>query len=252
MWRDRPGLPGDPGLAVQPRAGGRHSRVSDSTFYMIQDAHYLGAFARRARTAAAGAPTPETQTSSPGAQGRHRGRARVHEGFFRRARRHARRSPPPGPRRPAAATGDFLVATAYPAPVRGRRCRALLPCFQIYYGVGKRLASIAAAPNRTSAGSTPTGQGFDESVRGILAHTDAARTAASGREPSADARGHLKAVRYEMMFSDSASRLEGSAGLRPDPSFSPSPALSGPRLERGPRVARASARPATLDPDQVR
>ena len=75
------------------------------TFYMIQDAHYLGAFARALAMAAAKAPTPEAQVKFAGsAKDAILVERALHEGFFRTfgvtPDRFARRRP----RRPAAPT----------------------------------------------------------------------------------------------------------------------------------------------------
>src|SRR3954470_8599811 len=60
-------------------------------FYMVQDAHYLGAFARALATAAAKATSPETQTARQERARRHRGRALAARGLFPRLRDHGRR-----------------------------------------------------------------------------------------------------------------------------------------------------------------
>ena len=103
---------------------------------------------------------------------------------------------------------DFLVATAYRQPF-AVAVAALVPCFQIYHEVGKELHAAARADNPYQRWiDTYKDEAFGESVREVLALTDAA-LAADGPAVRAGMReAYLKAVRYEWMFWDSAYRLE--------------------------------------------
>src|SRR4051795_7632261 len=179
------------------------------TFYMIQDAHYLGAFARALATAAAKAATPEAQTKF--AKSAHDAivvERSLHEGFFRDFGITPERFAATRPSPTCAGYGDFLLATAYQHPF-AVAIAALLPCFQIYHEVGTHLAGVAAAPNPYQRWiDTYRDEAFGESVRQMLAHTDNAFDAASERERGLMREGYLKAVRYEWMFWDSAYRLE--------------------------------------------
>jgi thiaminase/transcriptional activator TenA len=108
-------------------------------FYMVQDAHYLGAFARALATAAAKATTPEAQVTF--AKSAHEAivvERALHEGFFREFGVSAERFAATRPSPTCAGYSDFLLATAYQHPFQVAAA-ALLPCFQIYYEVGKHL-----------------------------------------------------------------------------------------------------------------
>jgi thiaminase/transcriptional activator TenA len=179
------------------------------TFYMVQDAHYLGAFARALATAAAKATTPDTQVKL--AKSAHDAivvERALHEGFFRDFGVTPELFAATRPSPTCAGYGDFLVAAAYQHPF-AVTIAALLPCFQIYYEVGKHLADIAAAPNPYQRWiDTYRDEEFGESVRQILAHTDDAFAGASARDRDLMREAYLKAVRYEWMFWDSAYRLE--------------------------------------------
>ena len=86
---------------------------------------------------------------------------------------------------------------------------ALLPCFQIYHEVGKRLHALSAPANPYQRWiDTYQDEAFGQSVREVLAHTDAAHDATGAAERLLMREAYLKAVRYEWMFWDSAYRLE--------------------------------------------
>lgn len=178
-------------------------------FYMIQDAHYLTAFARSLALAAAKATTPDAQIKL--AKGAHDAivvERSLHEGFFEEfgvtRERFARTPPSPTCR----AYADFLVATAAidPYPVA---LAAVLPCFQIYHEVGKHLYAIAAMPNPYQRWiDTYRDEAFGDSVRETVAQVDAAHEAASPADRAAMGAAHRIATRYEWMFWDSAYRME--------------------------------------------
>ena len=178
-------------------------------FYMIQDAHYLGAFARALAVAAAKAETPEAQVKLAGsAKDAILVERALHEGFFRdfgvTPERFA--ATPPSPT--CSGYSDFLLATAFQHPF-AVAVAALLPCFQIYHEVGKRLHAVAAPANPYQRWiDTYQDEAFGDSVREVLALTDAAHAAASAADRAKMRAGYLKAVRYEWMFWDSAYRLE--------------------------------------------
>lgn len=178
-------------------------------FYMIQDAHYLGMFSRALAATAAKAPHADAQIKF--AKSAHDAivvERALHEGFFRTFDVSPERfaATPPSPT--CAGYGDFLLATAYGQPF-AVSAAALLPCFQIYYEVGKHLATIAAPDNPYQRWiDTYKDESFGDSVREVLAHTDRAFEAATAADRRAMREAYLKAVRYEWMFWDSAWRLE--------------------------------------------
>lgn len=178
-------------------------------FYMIQDAHYLGAFARALAMAAAKAETPEAQIKLAGsAKDAILVERALHEGFFREFGVSAEQfaATPPSPT--CSGYSDFLLATSFRHPF-AVAVAALLPCFQIYYEVGKRLHAVAAPANPYRRWiDTYQDEAFGDSVREVLALTDAAHKAASAVERELMRAAYLKAVRYEWMFWDSAYRLE--------------------------------------------
>ncbi|MEK0083633.1 TenA family protein [Benzoatithermus flavus] len=178
-------------------------------FYMIQDAHYLGMFSRALAATAAKAPYADAQIKF--AKSAHDAivvERALHEGFFRTfdvPPEHFAATPPSPT---CAGYGDFLLATAYGQPFAVSTA-ALLPCFQIYYEVGKHLATIAAPDNPYQRWiDTYKDESFGDSVREVLDHTDRAFEAATAADRRAMREAYLKAARYEWMFWDSAWRLE--------------------------------------------
>ncbi len=178
-------------------------------FYMVQDAHYLGAFARALATAAAKATTPEAQVTF--ATSAHEAivvERALHEGFFREFGVSDERFAATRPSPTCAGYSDFLLATAYQHPFQVAAA-ALLPCFQIYYEVGKHLYGVAAPNNPYQRWiDTYSDEGFGDAVRAVLAQADAAHARAGEAERAGMRAAYLKAVRYEWMFWDAAWRRE--------------------------------------------
>ncbi len=178
-------------------------------FYMVQDAHYLGAFSRALATAAAKGTSPDAQIKF--AKSAHDAivvERALHEGFFRDYGVTAGDFAATRPSPTCAGYSDFLLATAYQHPF-AVAVAALLPCFQIYYEVGKHLYGIAAPASPYQKWiDTYRDEAFGDSVREVLAFTDAAFEDASPAERGLMREGYMKAVRYEWMFWDSAYRLE--------------------------------------------
>lgn len=179
-------------------------------FYMIQDAHYLGMFSRALAATAARAPTPDGQAKlSKSAHDAIIVERALHEGFFAAfgVDEAIFRGTPPSPT--CRAYGDFLMASAYVRPY-GAAVACLLPCFQIYYEVGKHLLGIAASPNPYQRWiDTYADEAFGDSVREMLALTDSAHDAGPAALQAEMRQTYLTACRYEWMFWDSAWRREG-------------------------------------------
>lgn len=178
-------------------------------FYMIQDAHYLGMFSRALAATAAKAPTPDGQVKL--AKSAHDAivvERSLHEGFFRDygVDEAVFRGTPPSPT--CRAYGDFLMAAAHVRPYAAA-VAALLPCFQIYYEVGKHLLACAARPNAYQRWiDTYADEAFGDSVREMLRLTDAAHEVVPDEVRAEMRDAYRTACRYEWMFWDSAWRRE--------------------------------------------
>jgi thiaminase/transcriptional activator TenA len=178
-------------------------------FYAVQDALYLREFARALTIAAARAPKDDWIIMlAEHAAGALRVERTLHEGFFREFAL----TPEAVAATPLAPTNlaytNYLLAVAYGAPFH-EALAALLPCYWIYWEVGKELAR-AGSPNPLYARWIET-YGSDEFgtiVAAVLAATNEV-VAQLGDAERAAMRRHFRATsRYEWMFWDMGQRCE--------------------------------------------
>ena len=177
--------------------------------YAVQDALYLREFARALAIAGARAPKDDWIVMlADHAAGALRVERSLHEGFFREFRL----TPEAVAATPLAPTTlaytHYLLAVAYGAPFH-EALAALLPCYWIYWEVGKRL-SQAGSPNPLYARwiGTYGSEEFGTIVEAVLAATNEVATPL--RQPERDAmRRHFRTTsRYEWMFWDMGFRAE--------------------------------------------
>jgi thiaminase/transcriptional activator TenA len=179
------------------------------TFYMLQDAHYLTWFARALAVTAARAPDIEAMIQFAGsAKAAVVVERELHEGFFRDfgIAPAAAAATPPSPT--CAHYTHYLLALAHNAPYEVS-VAALLPCFWIYWEVGKHLLEIAAPSHPYQAWiDTYADQAFAEGVLQVIAISDriAADATPAIREQMHQA--FRRAAQLEWMFWDSAYRRE--------------------------------------------
>lgn len=178
-------------------------------FYAVQDALYLREFARALALAGARAPKDDwIALLAEHAAGAIRVERTLHEGFFREfdLSEEDVASTPPAPT--TQAYTDYLLAVAYEAPFH-EALAALLPCYWIYWEVGKALAR-AGSPDPLYARwiATYDSAEFGAVVRAVLDATNevALEVGDSGR---AAMRRHFHTTsRYEWMFWDMGHRRE--------------------------------------------
>jgi thiaminase/transcriptional activator TenA len=197
----------------------RHSFVAGLTdgslprecfrFYAVQDALYLREFARALSLAAARAPEDDWIVMfNEHAAGALRVERALHEGFFKEFGL----SPAQVGATPLAPTNmaytSYLLAVAYGAPFH-EALAALVPCYWIYWEVGKQLER-AASPDPLYARwiATYASGEFGEVVRAVLAATDAVAERLRPAERDAMQRHVLTTTRYEWMFWDMGWRQE--------------------------------------------
>ncbi len=191
-------------------------------FYMVQDALYLTEFSRVLSLVAAGAPDPDTMMRfDESARNALIVERTLHETFFREFAITA----DVVARAEMASTcftyTNFLLATAHRSSIEVT-VAAVLPCFWIYWEVGKFVRAEATPSNPyrlwidtygdplagrqilTGFGSTHFGEG----VREVIATADG--MAASSAPTVLDDMMHVfrRASQLEWMFWDSAYRLE--------------------------------------------
>jgi len=170
-------------------------------FYAVQDALYLREFARGLSLAGARAPRDEwiIMFDEHAAEALRVERA-LHEGFFREFGL----SPEDVATTPLAPTNlaytSYLLAVAYGRPFH-EAIAALLPCYWIYWEVGKTLER-AGSPDALYARwiGTYASEGFGAVVRGVLGATDAVAASLGSAERETMRRHFVTTSRYEWLF----------------------------------------------------
>jgi thiaminase/transcriptional activator TenA len=179
-------------------------------FYAVQDALYLREFARALSLAAARAPEDDWIVMfNEHAVGALRVERALHESFFKEFGL----APAEVAATPLAPTNlaytSYLLAVAYGAPYH-EAIAALLPCYWIYWEVGKELERIGSPdPLYTRWIATYASDEFGDVVRAVLAATDAMAGRVGAAERAAMQRHVLTTSRYEWMFWDMGWRREG-------------------------------------------
>jgi thiaminase (transcriptional activator TenA) len=178
-------------------------------FYVVQDALYLREFARALSLAGARAPEDDWIIMfNEHAAGALRVERALHEGFFKEFGL----TPGEVSATPLAPTNlaytSYLLAVAHGAPYH-EALAALLPCYWIYWEVGKSLER-SGSPDPLYARwiATYASGEFGDVVRAVLAVTE---TVAGGLRPAereAMRRHLLVTARYEWMFWDMGWRQE--------------------------------------------
>ena len=176
--------------------------------YIIQDAHYLEGFARALALAAAKADTADriVQFADAARTAIIVERA-LHADYFEKF------GVTPddfAAARPTPVCDHYVsyllrVAALEPFPVV---LAALLPCFWIYWEVGKNIHARAAQPNPYQAWiDTYAGEEFAAAVQAVIATTDEIAAGASPDVRRAMHAAFTRATQLEWMFWDSAYRL---------------------------------------------
>lgn len=178
-------------------------------FYVVQDALYLREFARALSIAAARAPSDQAIVMfNQHAVGALEAERSLHEGFFAEFGMHPEQvyAMPMAPTN--LAYTSYLLAVAYGRPFH-ELLAALLPCYWIYWEVGKELERAGSPqPLFQRWIATYAAEEFGALVRNVLELAD--QLAADLRPGDLDAmRGHfVTTARYEWMFWDMAWRME--------------------------------------------
>jgi thiaminase/transcriptional activator TenA len=178
-------------------------------FYAVQDALYLREFARALAIAAARAPKDDWIVMlADHAAGALRVERTLHEGFFREfgLSHEAVLATEPSPTN--LAYTRYLLAAAYGAPFH-EALAALLPCYWIYWEVGKKLTR-AGSPNPLYARWIETygSEEFGAIVAAVLQATNEVAARLDPAEREAMRRHFRTTSRYEWMFWDMGYRCE--------------------------------------------
>lgn len=210
IWRDI--LPVHEAILAHPfLAGLTDGTLPEAAFarYVVQDALYLRDYARALAICGARAPDVEGLRMFC----RHAAEAVDVERELH-GRLMAELGIPPAEAAGAEPSPTCLAYTSFllqACTVRERHeaVAAVLPCYWIYWEVGKALAAAGSPDPRYRAWiATYAGAEFGEAVRGAIGATDAV-TEGLAPEALGSARRHaVTAARYEWMFWDSAHRGE--------------------------------------------
>ncbi|MDI3339988.1 MAG: thiaminase II [Sphaerobacter sp.] len=184
-----------------PEAAFRH--------YLIQDALYLQDFARTIAAAAAKAPQDAwAETLARHAENTLVVERALHEGLFREWGITLEEvfATPPSPTN--LAYTSYLVRVAYREPFE-EVIGALLPCYWIYWEVGKHLEERGSPkPDYQRWIDTYASEEFATPVREVLAIADAAVADLSEARRARVRRHFITCSQYEWMFWDAAYNLE--------------------------------------------
>lgn len=175
--------------------------------YMIQDAHYLVAFAQALALAAAKSDRPGDVVQFAAAAGAAIEVERtLHTDFFGRFGV----SPEEAAAVPATPATHhyvcFLLASGFREPV-AVHLAAMLPCFWIYREIGRDIHGRARPDNPYRAWiDTYAGEEFSSAVDAMIEATDAAAAEAGAKDLAAMHASFTRAAQLEWMFWDSAYR----------------------------------------------
>ena len=179
-------------------------------FYVVQDAHYLREFARSLAIAAARAPKEDwIITLNDHAAGALRVERSLHETFFRDFGL-AEGEVAATPMAPTnIAYTSYLLAVAYGRPFH-EALAALLPCYWIYWEVGKELERAGSRdPLFARWIATYASDEFGSVVRAVLEMTDTLGAGLAAAERDVMRSHFVTTSRYEWMFWDMGLRKEG-------------------------------------------
>lgn len=178
-------------------------------FYVVQDALYLGVFARALAALASKAPDGDSLSMFC----RHATDAlkveeALHEGFVRDLGLHPEqvRTTPLAPSNQG--YSDFLIASTQSRPFE-EGLAAVLPCYWIYQRVGQELLPKGSPdPLYQRWIETYGGEEFDEVVREVLTLTDQVAPTLVEAQRLAMRQRFVLASRYEWMFWDMAFQMQ--------------------------------------------
>jgi thiaminase/transcriptional activator TenA len=184
-----------------PRAAFRH--------YMIQDAIYLIAYARALAAAAVKAPsTAEIEFFVDSAKGALVVERQLHADYLGKLEVDIAAIEAAGASPSCFAYTSFLTGTAQTGSYE-ELVAAILPCFWVYWDVGKALYRASAPGNFYQAWiDTYAGDEFGELVQRCKGIADASAARSGDQVIAAMHAAFARSCRYEWAFWDSAYRLE--------------------------------------------
>jgi thiaminase (transcriptional activator TenA) len=184
-------------------------------YYITQDALYLGQFSRALAIAAAKAPDSMTlQSFAQSALGAVAVEQRLHEHYLLSFGVDPATVAVTDPAPDCFAYTNFLLATAYHEPWEVL-VAAVLPCFWIYWDVGRSIAETASPDNPYQAWiETYADPGFGERVQAVIAVADRAALSTGEAVFGRMLNAFIAATRYEWLLWDGAYNCRGWPSAR--------------------------------------
>jgi thiaminase (transcriptional activator TenA) len=178
--------------------------------YITQDALYLGQFGRA--LAIVGAKAPDTaglEAFLKWALGAVVVETELHRTYLGQFGLDPAAAAAADPTPDCLAYTSFLLATAYHEPWEVT-VAALLPCFWIYWDVGRTISRNAAPDNPYQAWiDTYSGDEFGEAVQAMIATADTAAAQVTAAQRVRMQGAFTRACQYEYLFWDGAYRQRG-------------------------------------------
>lgn len=178
-------------------------------YYVVQDSLYLAGYARALAAAGMQAPDSEAMLTFTGsAQEAIQVERALHASYFEKFGIHPAQVQSAEPSPTCLAYTSYILRLAqtagYPELVA-----AILPCFWVYWDVGKRIDAEAAPDNPYRAWiDTYADESFGEAVQAVIGHVDRAAEAAGADTLAAMHQAFMRSTQYEWMFWDAAWRRE--------------------------------------------
>jgi len=178
-------------------------------YYVVQDSLYLAGYARALAAAGMQAPDSEAMLTFTGsAQEAIQVERALHASYFEKFGIDPAQVQSAEPSPTCLAYTSYMLRLAqtagYPELVA-----AILPCFWVYWEVGKRIDAEAAPDNPYRAWiDTYADESFGEAVQAVIGHVDRAAEAAGADTLAAMHQAFMRSTQYEWMFWDAAWRRE--------------------------------------------
>ncbi len=178
-------------------------------YYVIQDSIYLAAYARALAAAAVKAPDSEAMLTFTGsAQEAIQVERALHASYFEKFGIDPAQVRVAEPSPTCLAYTSYMLGVAHTAGY-AELVAAILPCFWVYWEVGKRIDAEASADNPYRAWiDTYADESFGEAVQAVIGHVDRAAEAAGPDTVAAMHHAFTRTTQYEWMFWDAAWRRE--------------------------------------------
>ncbi len=178
-------------------------------YYVVQDSLYLTGYARALAAAGVKAPNPDAMLTFTGsAQEAIQVERALHASYFETF------GVDPAEARNAEPSPTCLAYTSYMlglAQTAGyaELVAAILPCFWVYWEVGKRIDAEATPNNPYRAWiDTYADESFGAAVQAVIRHVDSAAAAAGPETVAGMHHAFMRTTQYEWMFWDAAWRRE--------------------------------------------